>query len=207
MVFIHGLTGNRRSTWTEKQTNCFWPKEVLARDVLPPTRILSYGYDADVAHFWALSSQNRLNEHAGNLVNALAQLRNRSETEGRPIIFVAHSLGGLVTEDAILFSKNTADQHLQDIAHSVAGICFLGTPHCGADLAKWTSVATRLINTIKTTNLSLVRTLKPNSEVLARVQREFQNMHRTLPAETAFGITCFFEELPVRVVGEVGDTS
>lgn len=46
-----------------------------------------------------MASQNRIGEHASNLVNAIAQVRERTDTEGRPIVFVTHSLGGLVTED------------------------------------------------------------------------------------------------------------
>lgn len=203
VVFVHGLTGDRRSTWTDKSSNVFWPKDLLGCDDLPPMRILSYGYDADVAHFWAMGSQNRIGEHAGNLVNALAQLRDGSDTEERPIIFVAHSLGGLVTEDAILFSKSSAETYLQDIFESVSGVCFLGTPHCGSDFARWASVATSLVNTVKTVNKSLVKTLTLNSEVLARVQRDFQNEHRKMPSDKTFGITCFYEEIPLRGIGEV----
>ncbi|KAJ8115774.1 hypothetical protein OPT61_g2667 [Boeremia exigua] len=203
VVFVHGLTGDRRSTWTDKHSNVFWPKDLLARDDLPSMRVLSYGYDADVAHFWAMGSQNRIGEHAGNLVNALAHLRNGSDTEGRPIVFIAHSLGGIVTEDAILFSKTSAETYLQDIFNSVSGICFMGTPHCGSDFASWGSVATSLVNTVKTVNKSLVKSLTLNSEILARVQRDFQNEHRRLPSDRAFGITCFYEEIPLRGIGEV----
>jgi hypothetical protein len=98
IVFIHGLTGNRELTWTEESSRVFWPEALLKHDV-PRTRILTFGYDADVAHFWAQSSQNRIGDHALNLVNSLAQLRERSDTEDRPIIFAVHSLGGLVLED------------------------------------------------------------------------------------------------------------
>lgn len=56
VVFVHGLTGDRRSTWTDKYSNVFWPKDLLGKDDLPAMRILSYGYDADVAHFWAMGS-------------------------------------------------------------------------------------------------------------------------------------------------------
>lgn len=98
VIFVHGLTGNRHNTWTAKSENVFWPKDLLPAD-LPKTRIMTYGYDADIAHFWSMASQNRIGEHAGNLVNAIAQIRERTDTENRPIIFVTHSLGGLVTED------------------------------------------------------------------------------------------------------------
>lgn len=204
VVFVHGLTGNRRSTWTCKPADVFWPNDLLPHD-LPRTRIMTYGYDADITHFWAMASQNRIGEHAGNLVNALVQIRERTDTQGRPLVFVTHSLGGLITEDALLFSKNSAEPHLQDVIHSVMGICFLGTPHCGSDLARWGGVAGRLVNAVKTANVELVNVLKPDSEVLARVQREFHSMLRTLARDTskALDICCFFEELPMRGVGEV----
>jgi pimeloyl-ACP methyl ester carboxylesterase len=98
IVFVHGLTGNRHNTWTARKDGVFWPKDLLACD-LPNTRIMTYGYDADIAHFWSMASQNRIYEHAGNLVNAIAQVRERTDSEHRPVLFVTHSLGGLVTED------------------------------------------------------------------------------------------------------------
>lgn len=97
-MFLHGLTGNRETTWTNKSTGVFWPAHLLKIDV-PNTRIVTFGYDADIAHFWGTACQNCIRNHAVNLANALAQLRERTKTEGRPIVFVAHSLGGLVFED------------------------------------------------------------------------------------------------------------
>ena len=108
IVFLHGLTGNRETTWTDPNSGTFWPEHLLKADV-PRSRILTFGYDADVTHFWAMASNNRIGNHAMNLVNALAQLRDRTETEDRPIIFVAHSLGGLVFEDVSSFSQPGED--------------------------------------------------------------------------------------------------
>jgi hypothetical protein len=65
-----------------------------------------------------------------------------------------------------------------------------------------------LANVIKTANVDLVNVLKTDSEVLARVQREFHTMLRgpTFDSKPALKITCFFEELPVRGTGEVSTT-
>jgi hypothetical protein len=65
-----------------------------------------------------------------------------------------------------------------------------------------------LVNAIKTANVDLVNVLKTDSEVLARVQREFHTMLRgpTFEGKPALKVTCFFEELPVRGTGEVGPT-
>lgn len=57
---------------------------------------MTWGYKADVAHFLSPTSTNRVKDHAKSLSNALSALRNSPETSRRPIMFVTHSLGGLV---------------------------------------------------------------------------------------------------------------
>jgi pimeloyl-ACP methyl ester carboxylesterase len=93
IVLIHGLNGHREKTWTDDQV--FWPKDLLPADI-PKARILAFGYDAIIVHFWSQASQNRIDNHADELFAALVGLRDRTKTNERPIIFVAHSLGGLV---------------------------------------------------------------------------------------------------------------
>ncbi|KAF2741827.1 hypothetical protein M011DRAFT_413767, partial [Sporormia fimetaria CBS 119925] len=204
IIFVHGLTGNRQNTWTTKTDKVFWPKDLLSR-TLPNTRIMTFGYDADIAHFLSAASQNRIGEHAGNLVNAVTEVREATDTEHRPIIFVTHSLGGLVTEDALLYSKNSAEAHLQDMMQSVVGICFLGTPHCGSDLANWGSVVGNLAKFIKNANVDIINVLKTDSEVLARIQRDFHTMLRgpSFEFRAPIKITCFYEELSVAGAGIV----
>ena len=74
-----------------------WPKELLPKKI-PRARILTFGYDADVYHFWSKpASDNTIKNHGDNLTASLVGLRHgKEETATRPIIFVAHSLGGLV---------------------------------------------------------------------------------------------------------------
>ena len=55
IVFIHGLTGDRESTWTVKGAAAGWPESLLPND-LPQARIILYGYDADVVNFWSMAS-------------------------------------------------------------------------------------------------------------------------------------------------------
>lgn len=47
---------------------------------------------------WKDAGQNTIN-HASNLSGRLANIRDADHVADRPIIFVAHSLGGLVVED------------------------------------------------------------------------------------------------------------
>ncbi|KAF2801536.1 ankyrin [Mytilinidion resinicola] len=98
VVFVHGLTGGQLTTWTAKGAARPWPESLLADDI-PNARISSFGYDADVAKiFGGQAGQNGVREHARNLVGCIAdQLQFGSEPK-LPIIFVAHSLGGLGSE-------------------------------------------------------------------------------------------------------------
>ncbi|KAI1089174.1 hypothetical protein F5B19DRAFT_388171 [Rostrohypoxylon terebratum] len=89
LVFVHGLRGSRLKTWSKG--GVFWPRDFL-RDDLKKARIVSWGYDANIANAFSYASKESLFGHANTLLNDLARLRLGIT---RPIIFVCHSLGGL----------------------------------------------------------------------------------------------------------------
>jgi hypothetical protein len=126
IIFAHGLTGNREKTWTHRN-GIFWPATLLSED-FPHARIITFGYDADVVRFWTIASSNRLDNHGKSLAYAL--LDQRGQVGQRPIIFVAHGLGGLVCEEALNLSDKRQDLRL--ILINTLGIIFLGAPHGGS---------------------------------------------------------------------------
>ena len=168
-------------------------------------RIITYGYDADVVHWTRPASQNTVREHARNLVNDLAGIRQKPpKSVGRPIIFVAHSLGGLVCEDAIFTCNNPSSSAQRDILDSVRGLIFLGTPHAGSDFTVFATAVADIIrpSLVKTPNKSI---LKRKSEVLANIENDFLTLVRAR-AEGGRGhikLHSFVEELPVTATGHV----
>ena len=79
IVFVHGLTGNRESTWTDKPTEVFWPKDFLAKD-LPKARISTFGYDADIIQGLSVAGNGTLRDHGKALAEDLAMRRKRTDT-------------------------------------------------------------------------------------------------------------------------------
>ena len=202
IVFVHGLTGDAYNTWLHKRSRVHWPSQLLRQDV-PESRILSFGYDADVVNILGgPTSNSRLSNHAASLVGKLVRIREQSETETRKIIFVAHSLGGLVTEQALTHSKNSAEQYLNQVEHHTAGIVFLGVPHCGSDLEAWATFGRRMVSILRPTNKDILSVLNPDSEMLHMVENNFYTNLRKRKNDP-IEIVSFYEELAVIGVGEV----
>ncbi|CAG8067352.1 unnamed protein product, partial [Penicillium nalgiovense] len=185
IIFIHGLTGDRDATWTARDATDPWPKALLPH-IIPTARILTFGYDANVADWKGMVSQNRIANHATNLLAALSTYRENDGT-------------------ALLSSNQRPEPHLRNILHYTRGIVFLGTPHHGSGLARWAETLSQSVGLIKKTNSKIIGVLKRDSEVLARIQDGFHTMVKSRSAQglPPIQITCFYEELPLPGVGLV----
>jgi hypothetical protein len=154
LVFVHGLNGHPEYTWTsggDVQSGVFWPFQLLPPIVEEEkARILVYGYDADVASFTDGVPKDRIHKHAEHLIAELCANRWIRKAMERPVVFVAHSLGGLVVKRALIYSsevRGNHTEHLRSVYVSTYGILFLGTPHMGADLVTWGSRLGRISGT------------------------------------------------------------
>ncbi|KFY69329.1 hypothetical protein V496_00331 [Pseudogymnoascus sp. VKM F-4515 (FW-2607)] len=195
IVFVHGLTGNRETTWTH-ENGVFWPKQ-LAQDI-DTARIMTYGYDADVIKIWGMAGGNNLRNHGKSLAFGVSD--RRRDCRERPIIFIAHSLGGLVCEQALLCCGE-GDKNLEKVFRSTRGIIFMGTPHAGSDLANWGYVLATLLSTLRNTNSAILDPLRQKSDVLTAIQQQFQQCLRKPGVNIE--IYCFFEEKAVVGVGVI----
>ncbi|KAK9849280.1 hypothetical protein MYU51_014507 [Penicillium brevicompactum] len=182
IVFVHGLNGHPQNSWTSKNTGCFWPVDLLP-DILAAQRprILTYGYNANVTAFTDGVSRDTVVSHAETLASSLAANRNLRNGTNRPIIFICHSLGGLVVKRALIYSRslsNEKTEHLRSVYVSTFGILFLGTPHNGSDIAKWGLLLNNICNAVLPKKFlesspQLVKTLRANNETLQHINSLF----------------------------------
>jgi len=149
---------------------------LLAKD-FTDARVVTFGYDANVIRFGGKKLQNASSEGLRSYGQSLAYgIRNMRQGEvpaTRPIYFIAHSLGGLVVEQALLMCIG-ADESLHDIATATAGIVFLGTPHQGSRLAKWSALGKLMPGNIRTVNQKAIDVLRVDSEICRSLEDAFQ---------------------------------
>ncbi|MCJ1388179.1 hypothetical protein MMC18_001024 [Xylographa bjoerkii] len=114
-------------------------------------------------------------------------------------------LGGLVTEQALLISRESEEPHVNALLESTFAIAFMGTPLTGSDLAAWGSVLKGLSRFLKKTSHQIVEVLKPGSEMLAYVQQSFHGMLQQRESRnlSAIRMFCFYEEIGVFGIGKI----
>jgi len=129
VIFVHGLGGHFKSTWMSnvgKGETC-WPVWV-GEDA--KVRVWSVGYDADLSK-WTASAMP-LPDQADSLLDLLT---GEPRLRDRRLVFIGHSLGGLVIKTALTHAKSLGVERYRALLPRVAGIVFLATPHSGAQLA------------------------------------------------------------------------
>lgn len=98
IVAVHGLGGHFENTWTWNPADspgekpCNWLKDLLPSE-FPNARILSFGYNSAVALSKSIADISMFGEM---LLTRTLMERMKPWQRNRPIIFVGHSLGGIV---------------------------------------------------------------------------------------------------------------
>lgn len=125
VIFIHGLCGDAKTTWTNSETQFVFP-EAIAQDFGTknnPAYVVSFDYVSNL-----VDGAPSILSIAKHLKFEIDQLLSRNPY--RTLRIVAHSMGGLVAREYIL--------RLHDHAHSqlkVAGMVMLATPNHGTELS------------------------------------------------------------------------
>ncbi|MCH8165407.1 MAG: hypothetical protein IH889_07350, partial [Planctomycetes bacterium] len=134
VVFIHGLAGDAWTTWMSDpdDDSTFWP-DWLAEE-FPNLGIWTVGYPAGLTAFGKPGMI--IEKRAGNISHQLV-IAGLGE---RPLIFVTHSMGGLIVKSLIVESQTLPDKDRKRLVSYVRGIVFCGTPHRGSALADATDV-------------------------------------------------------------------
>ncbi|KAH6840786.1 hypothetical protein B0I37DRAFT_347260 [Chaetomium sp. MPI-CAGE-AT-0009] len=162
---------DRQKELPEPNPLIYWPRDLLPNDC-PQSRVLVYGYDTKVTKYVrAATNKNSVFSHAKDLLFALSRARQLD----RPLIFIAHSLGGVVVKEMLAQSAMATEEGPRNIVDSTSAVVFLGTPHRGSpELAALGEWARSLISTLRMeTNDAILNALNLRTTDLERAQESF----------------------------------
>ncbi|RDD29365.1 hypothetical protein CR161_00820 [Prosthecochloris sp. ZM] len=148
VIFVHGLGGDAFKTWTHPDdTDAFWPKW-LGED-FPEVGVWSLGYAASRFKWlrylpsWAKKWFN-ISKDSGYsmpLPDRAWQVLNLLSIKGlgqRPLLFICHSLGGLLVKQMLHTSNDSVNQpRIRCVKDATRAVLFLATPHTGAAIASF----------------------------------------------------------------------
>ncbi|KAF8187924.1 hypothetical protein K438DRAFT_1463453, partial [Mycena galopus ATCC 62051] len=96
IVALHGLNGHAFRSWVYRDPNgkesFMWLRDCLPERI-PEARVMTYGYNANV---YSDVSTGRLRTFAETFLQELRYMRESDPS--RPLILVAHSMGGLLVK-------------------------------------------------------------------------------------------------------------
>ncbi|KAF8543181.1 hypothetical protein BDD12DRAFT_874965 [Trichophaea hybrida] len=180
VIAVTGLAGHAFGSWRNRETNKMWLKDLLPHDV-QNIRIMSYGYNSSLLGDG--KADNRLLDHQRLFIQDIENARS-SVKKNRPIIFIGHSLGGILIlqvsvfclrnpiskaqahvapESLIECKRNREHTHILDAMHS---IIFFGTPHQGMRTYDLEEMVDAESGSYETSRHNLLRQLREGSEFL-----------------------------------------
>jgi pimeloyl-ACP methyl ester carboxylesterase len=160
IVFVHGLREDGITTWTNN--NVYWPELMTHDHTFDNSDIFVYSYRSDKK---ATLSIDELTENMRAALNAYG-VSNYSR-----IIFLSHSMGGIVTRAFLLKYRN--------IAEKTAFAYFFSTPTTGSQLA---SVAQWAFNSAQIEELKSMGA----EDYLANLVRQWQAANFSFPSYCAY---------------------
>lgn len=90
IIAVTGLAGHAFGSWRSRKSGKMWLRDIIPTDI-PTARILTYGYDTKLV---GSNSDACILDYAKQFLATVTDARCRDPY--RPIIFIGHSLGGLV---------------------------------------------------------------------------------------------------------------
>ncbi|OTA93838.1 hypothetical protein M434DRAFT_395222 [Hypoxylon sp. CO27-5] len=194
IIFVHGLGGSSRMTWShDRNIDYFWPSRFLPLEPdISEARILTFGYNAN---FRPGASKNKMSvlDFAKDLLFDLKHAQDESVPEledlrmgERPIIFIVHSMGGLIVKEAYMQGQN--DPTYESIIKAISSIIFLSTPHRGTNLAE---TLNRILQvSFVTSPMQFIAELAAGSQTLQKLNEQFRH------AAPKMQIVSFYETRP-----------
>nr|CAD7403423.1 unnamed protein product [Timema poppensis] len=111
-----------------------WPRDWLPKDC-PNLRVIGVNYDTAISSWAPLCPQEQechtLDQRSEELLKRLC----RAGLGQRPLLWVGHSMGGLLVKSILVKAWQSSDPELEGIWRNTRAVAFYSVPHRGSPLA------------------------------------------------------------------------
>src|ERR1700722_5296592 len=123
-IFVHGIFSNSEGCWTNGKSGAYWPDLLAAEGSLSSIGIYVFSYRTK----WSSGSYSI--SDAAEMLNADLGFDNLLEL--RNLIFICHSMGGIVVR------KFLVERQLTLVDKSIRiGLLLVASPSLGSEYANW----------------------------------------------------------------------
>ncbi|KAK0649643.1 hypothetical protein B0T16DRAFT_428330 [Cercophora newfieldiana] len=192
VIAISGLGGHAFGSFKERGRNYMWLRDALPNDLIgdkahrPAARVMIYGYESTTV---GSRNMQNLEDLATSFHSSLLALVDSPSM--KPIIFIAHSLGGLivkqVNKQAIIALSKSQSKSDSQLIQAIYGLIFFGVPNSGMDI---TSLVPMIGDGPSRPLIDAISSI--NSQILTMQQREFPSALGGVEDSEMF---CFYETL------------
>lgn len=157
VVFVHGIMSDGASGWKNKKTGAYWPQ--LAADELSDAGVYVFSY-----HSQFFGGRFRVTDASDALWD---ELKRHNILQSRIVVFVCHSMGGIVTRRLLV-------QRQGEIAEqgTVIGLFLVASPSAGS---RWANFFYPVINLLRHAQAQILKAGEDN-QWLTTLGTDFRNL-------------------------------
>ncbi|KAL8382735.1 hypothetical protein RB595_006496 [Gaeumannomyces hyphopodioides] len=186
IIAVPGLGSHALGTWKSPNSDDVWLRDFLPKHA-PNIRVLLYGYDTTLANNW---SKQSIEDLGATFLEQVIAFRARDGTSRRPIIFIGHSLGGLLIKEALVRACNQSNDAYFILSKACFGLLLFGVPNLGLRNDQLMTIVRGQPNESLIHDLLVDRDSEP-STFLKRLADQF-----SICCKGQYRVVTFFERMP-----------
>ncbi|KAI9159121.1 Protein SERAC1 [Paramyrothecium foliicola] len=170
-IAISGLGSHPFGSWQPhgSDKSFMWVRDELPRGS-PGVRAILYGYDTSLIRSTSFQS---ISDIARGLIEQL-RANGCHNSSAKPLIFLAHSLGGIVLKDALVQLADARNDFDHSILDKIFGAIMFGVPSLGMEQSHLMAIVDGQVNE------TLVEDLSRDSQYLQRLDKAYHGQNPLL---------------------------
>ncbi|OQE34388.1 hypothetical protein PENCOP_c018G06557 [Penicillium coprophilum] len=174
IIAIAGLDGHAYGSWQGRgNLGRMWLRDFLSKD-LPQCRTMIYGYNSKLSSHGV----DTILDYGRELMEEIKKIRDTNELQQRPLMFIAHSFGGIIVAHCLVRAIQTMEEDhpaITSLHRATYGMILFAIPHKGLVLD---DIQQMLAGDKSHPRERLLQQISSKSDLLIHQLADFKNLIR-----------------------------